>query len=196
MADMVRCSTRTIQAIELGQLRLSESLGERIAFETGVDLGWLMMNDTSTPIIGDMEYGDTYTKEEYEQHRANISGVFTIDGEVELGTTMWRAKGMIGQLLGLYVDATYKRKLKLFDWKVSKALDDIEQELGLSVPVKLQVEYVGKLQTGYGVDTKTFNVTKITQAFWAELKKAWKEQPKPLRASPKTKPRPASRSKA
>src|SRR3954447_19679671 len=49
LAVLTGRAARTVQAIELGQLPLSEELALRIAKETGVDEGWLLEGDTSVP---------------------------------------------------------------------------------------------------------------------------------------------------
>jgi len=51
MATLMGCSTATVQAIELGKLKLSEKLGLEIAVKTGVRLEWLMAGDVSKPIL-------------------------------------------------------------------------------------------------------------------------------------------------
>jgi transcriptional regulator with XRE-family HTH domain len=45
LARLLRCSSATIRAVEIGKLPLSESLAERIAAATGVDPIWLRRND-------------------------------------------------------------------------------------------------------------------------------------------------------
>ena len=69
MADIVECSTPTIQAIELGKLNLSEKLGVTLATKTGVSLDWLMQNDVTAPVVD--RSGETYTKEAFESIRAH-----------------------------------------------------------------------------------------------------------------------------
>src|SRR5436190_20090699 len=69
MADLVECSTPTIQAIELGKLKLSEKLGVTLATKTGVSLDWLMSNDVTAPIVNPR--GEPYTKEAFEFIRAH-----------------------------------------------------------------------------------------------------------------------------
>ena len=76
LAVLVGRSTRTIQAIELEQLPLSEELGLRIAEETGVDEGWLLKNDLNEPPARRMELislrneRGPYTREDFEWARA------------------------------------------------------------------------------------------------------------------------------
>jgi DNA-binding XRE family transcriptional regulator len=50
LAKMVGCSVNTITSIEVGRLKLSESLARRIAVVTGCDEQWLLANDISVPI--------------------------------------------------------------------------------------------------------------------------------------------------
>jgi transcriptional regulator with XRE-family HTH domain len=50
LAELVNCSTATIQSIELNRLALSESLAARISAATGIDLDWLRANDISKPV--------------------------------------------------------------------------------------------------------------------------------------------------
>jgi transcriptional regulator with XRE-family HTH domain len=51
MGDMVGCSRRTIQAIELGKLALSAKLAGKIQAQTGVDPTWLAKGDVEHPIL-------------------------------------------------------------------------------------------------------------------------------------------------
>jgi transcriptional regulator with XRE-family HTH domain len=78
MADLIGRSTRTVQAIELGTLPLSEDLAAKIAKETAIDLGWLLDNDPDAPprngltMFGIMKGQKPYTREVYESHRAFV----------------------------------------------------------------------------------------------------------------------------
>jgi len=50
LAKMVGCSVNTITSIEVGRLKLSESLAKRIAVVTDCDEQWLLANDVSVPM--------------------------------------------------------------------------------------------------------------------------------------------------
>jgi DNA-binding XRE family transcriptional regulator len=50
LAKMVGCSVNTITSIEVGRLKLSESLAKRIAVVTECDEQWLLANDVSVPM--------------------------------------------------------------------------------------------------------------------------------------------------
>ena len=75
LAALCGCSRPTIQAVELGKLKLSENLAMRITEATGVAVGWLLSGDpkappkTYTPTI---LHGapSPYSKEVFEAHRA------------------------------------------------------------------------------------------------------------------------------
>src|SRR6516165_10387001 len=50
LAKMVGCSVATITSVEVGRLKLSESLAKRIAAATGCDEQWLLAGDASVPM--------------------------------------------------------------------------------------------------------------------------------------------------
>ena len=74
---MLGRSTRTIQAVELCQLPLSEELAMRIGHETGVEVGWLLSGKADVaPPRGTSAFGlqrfapGGFTRKDYEQHRS------------------------------------------------------------------------------------------------------------------------------
>jgi transcriptional regulator with XRE-family HTH domain len=76
MASLVGRAPRTIQAIELGHLPLSEELALRIAAETGVDESWLLEGDIRVPpqrgkaLLAFSRKQRPYVREDYESQRA------------------------------------------------------------------------------------------------------------------------------
>ncbi len=76
LADLCSCSTRTIQAVELGNLKLSETLATKIAEATGASTAWLLKGDPAAPpesgnsITPYSTYRTQYTKDIYQFHRA------------------------------------------------------------------------------------------------------------------------------
>ena len=78
MGDLVGRAARTIQAVELGKLPLSEDLAMLIAQATGIDAGWLAEGDPSIPPrkgLTAQNWGmatGPYTREDYEVHRAFV----------------------------------------------------------------------------------------------------------------------------
>ena len=89
-SNPVARATRTIQAVELGQLPLSKELGMEIAEATGVDFGWLMEGDPSDPprkgitAMGTGYGGSgTYGRAEFEFHRAFLESPVASSAEVQ-----------------------------------------------------------------------------------------------------------------
>lgn len=89
MADIIGRAARTVQAIELGQLPLSEDLAVLIGQATGVDAGWLLENDASSAIrkgvtaLGLGRGKGPYTKADYEIHRAFLESPAVSKEEAE-----------------------------------------------------------------------------------------------------------------
>lgn len=80
LASLVGCSTPTIQAIELGKLKLSESLAERIALQTGAALFWLLGDsDVAEPHDSTL---DPITRETFERAQAELSRPQTTAGDM------------------------------------------------------------------------------------------------------------------
>ena len=77
MADLMGRSARTVQAIELGQLPLTQELALKLEHETGVEVAWLLTDNPDVPPRrGASAYGlqrmplDHYSRRDYEIHRS------------------------------------------------------------------------------------------------------------------------------
>jgi transcriptional regulator with XRE-family HTH domain len=76
MAQLLKCSTPTVQAIELGKLKMSDRLALAATDATGIDTAWLMEGNPSAPPRKGPTAGGTtqgtgdYTRLDYEFHRA------------------------------------------------------------------------------------------------------------------------------
>ena len=64
LAELVGRSRRTIQAIELGSLKLSVELADKLVRETSVAFHWLMNGDAEAPPISTA--GTPYVREDFE----------------------------------------------------------------------------------------------------------------------------------
>jgi transcriptional regulator with XRE-family HTH domain len=73
LADVLGCNRNSLQQIELGRLKLSEKMAERIALHTGVDISWLLSNRYRLPPGCRRDPSEPYTREVYRQTRAEIS---------------------------------------------------------------------------------------------------------------------------
>src|ERR1039458_7132622 len=70
MAEILECSTATVQAIELGKLKMSMKLAGDLFHQTSINLDWLMNDDVSKPPV---DYEDNpYTRESFEVTQAAL----------------------------------------------------------------------------------------------------------------------------
>ncbi len=115
MAELIGCSTPTIQAIEHGKLKLSEKLGQEIAFKTGVSFEWLMANDVDKPIVE--KYGDKFTYEYYVEQKVALI-------PVSPGTLFYTGV-LMGQLFRAMLVAMEKNQFGLFNWRLQNAVQSV-----------------------------------------------------------------------
>ena len=108
MAAILECSTPTIQAVELGKLKLSPGLAQRVAFQTGVGIEWLLANDISKPPVS--ARGDSYTKARFEEYQAALLSPKTtgMDALLELWQT-WHMFMKHTKILAILYSEAYKR---------------------------------------------------------------------------------------
>jgi transcriptional regulator with XRE-family HTH domain len=71
-AALIGCAVPTVQAVELGKLTLSERLGEKISYETGVNLQWLMKGDVTAPPFTRTGHL-AFTQRAFEVRRSELS---------------------------------------------------------------------------------------------------------------------------
>jgi transcriptional regulator with XRE-family HTH domain len=63
LAAVLGCNRNSLQQIELGRLKLSEKMAERIALHTGVDMGWLLSHRYEVPPVCRRDPKQPYTRE-------------------------------------------------------------------------------------------------------------------------------------
>ena len=90
-AELVGKRPPTIQAIELGKLKLSETLAAKIEEQTGVNSSWLLDGDVNSPMVN--QSGASYAKDDYELAQAKHS-------PLPKGINKW--PNMIAYCLGQY----------------------------------------------------------------------------------------------
>jgi transcriptional regulator with XRE-family HTH domain len=126
LADLVKCSMPTIQAIEYGKLPLSAALAERIALETGVGLDWLLGNDVGTPPVdsrGSPVTQETFVETRAARTRPQQGG----DDVVRLKDAYDFAIDRVGLIL---LHAAKAKRTDLYVYKLMSALQHLGAELG------------------------------------------------------------------
>jgi transcriptional regulator with XRE-family HTH domain len=125
MADVARCSTPTIQSIELGRLALSESLARRISAATGVGLRWLLDNDLSAPIVNRAGY--PYLRLTFESRQA---GKAFGDNRLSRQSLADFAAAFYGQIRAILSSASKRNFAEVATWRLGKFLDTCRREFG------------------------------------------------------------------
>ena len=125
MAELAECSRPTIQAVELGKLKLSFDLAQRIHFKTGVMLEWLLENKVNiVPLADDME---PYTKAVFEERQAALLAPARTGADAcfELWD-VWTLYARHVKLLSiLYAEAYKKGKVGIVAYKSATAIADV-----------------------------------------------------------------------
>lgn len=136
MAEIAECSRPTIQAVELGKLKLSFNLAQRIHFKTGVLLEWLLANNVDCPLMADDL--EPYTRDVFEERQAALLAPAHTgtDACVELWD-VWSLFARHVKLLSLiYAEAYKKGKVGIVAYKSALATADlVKTALKLSNPI-------------------------------------------------------------
>jgi DNA-binding XRE family transcriptional regulator len=126
-ADMVDVSAKTIQAIELEKLRLSETLANKISLKSGVAVRWLLDGNTSAPIIA--ESGKPLTRESAEKTRAYTEAGLPDETMFSAFNVMWRhwyySKAV---LLDCALTSLRERSFYLYHYRIQKFLRELTAE--------------------------------------------------------------------
>lgn len=126
LAALFEVSTKAVQAIELGKLKLSDDLAKRIASKTGVDVEWLLKNDPSVEPV--TRWGDPYTKAEFQLHQTRLTGPKLLPGH--FAYSQERLIIYLNRIADLMTTAHEKDLLGDACYKLDAALSVIETELG------------------------------------------------------------------
>jgi len=124
MADVLDCSAPTIQAVELGRLKLSEKLAGLASHKTGINLAWLLEDDVTKPPI-DIK-GKPYTKKTFEEFQA-IAG-FRKDPLHASELASFLRDKLNRRLSALLLRAYINDETDLCGYKLSKAFDELEKQ--------------------------------------------------------------------
>ncbi len=170
LAELVECSRPTIQAVELGKLKLSDKLASRIARETGISLKWLMDDNVNAPPVE--RDGDPYSRQVFERVQSNVlfqdAGV--VDGLVRMSLVLNTSR------IAAILLAAYKRgKFPLCSYKLGKALEELSDEFGapshgFGLPIALEAQ-----------SHKKIDLQRIADAFNTALNASTTPRIKPTR---------------
>jgi transcriptional regulator with XRE-family HTH domain len=72
LSEILGCSRMSLQQIELGRLKLSRKMAEKISLHTGVSMNWLLANHHQVRPVSQRDDKEPFTREVYLQARAEI----------------------------------------------------------------------------------------------------------------------------
>jgi len=156
MAEALECSAPTIQAIELGKLKMSDRLAELCSLKTGISLNWLLKNDVNQPPVDVM--GRKYTRSTFEEYQAHAG--FQQDQFGGALSTVFCRSTNIRRLEALILRAYTDDKMPLCAYKLAQAFENLEQEFGVTVEDHIAV------RSPLGIpkeDFKAFDLNKLLQ---------------------------------
>jgi transcriptional regulator with XRE-family HTH domain len=124
LAALVGCSTPTIQAVELGKLKLSEGLAERIALQTGIALPWLL-GATPDPTPHDSVL-EPITPDTFEKTQAELARPQNTPGDMHrVKETFDHAIDLCGMTL---LHAYERGQVDLYVFRLLSALKKLAQQ--------------------------------------------------------------------
>ena len=171
---MLKCSTATIQAIELGKLKLSERLAQEIRQQTGVSLEWLMIDDPERlPING---FHLAYARSDFENAQANLHRKFDDETDPEY------SREFLGQCLAAIASAMLsaieKDQYVLFRYKTRQLLDELSQKFGNWPAIDNESQLI--LDVCVSVEPPEFQL--LTDLIDKEMMKLFKDRRRAARA--------------
>ena len=182
MAGILECSVPTVQAVELGKLKLSMDLAQRVHFQTGVSTEWLLADDVSQRPVS--EQGEPYTKPVFEERQAALlspkkSGTGAL-------AELWQIRGMfiknVKVLSILYTEAYKRGKVPTVFYKLLMSTKELfEKEIGEHADIAEKLKALTYSEIG---PVDLFELTKTLDEFEAgtneELKRKLKQTKEPL----------------
>lgn len=187
MAEIAECSRPTIQAVELGKLKLSGDLAQRIHFKTGVMLEWLLENQvTVPPLADDLE---PYTKSVFDERQAALLAPARSGSDACFALwDVWTLFARHVKLLSILYAEAYKRdKVGIVAYKSAASIAEIVKHT-LKQPDLVAERY--EAGSADPVSPKRLDeVAQITRDFasetYAELKRRLNQRKGPLTAEAK-----------
>lgn len=182
MAEIAERSRPTIQAIELGKLKLSFDLAHQIHMKTAISHHWLLNDDVTKPLLGDD--GMPYTKAAFDTRRALLLAPARTDADACL--ELWDVWSMFARhiriVFVLYTEAYKQGKVPMAAYKSMMATIKVMKDtfdIDSTLIEKVMADADG--DTGpEELDELTNIVREFAAATYLELKHKIKRLNKPL----------------
>ena len=180
MAALLKCSRPTIQAIELGKLKLSERLATEIAIQTGASLDWLLAGNPAAP---QSQWGGEYTMEEFERVQADLVQPRTDETDLEYISEFYLdCVSRLGEALLAAIKADH---YPIFRYRLRQLLQRVEEEFGTWPAIEEDRQFTIDVALSYFPPESTL----VTEPVAKGLEKLIREKQKQERAARRRKTR-------
>jgi transcriptional regulator with XRE-family HTH domain len=137
LGKLIELSRPTIQAIELGKLRLTEENAARLAAETGVSAGWLLAGDPDKPIVADPQWArrdQPYGKQFFETIQAHT----TAKKRLDVDRDVWSLE-LCSEWFGVLAAARKAGKQEVAEYLLSQFIDQMKKRFGYDAKGKRRI---------------------------------------------------------
>jgi hypothetical protein len=123
-AEMLDRKVHTIRHLEAGTLKLSPGLAQKMNYETGISIKWLMDGNKDAPPVS--QDGRKYTKAIFEEVQARKKSFAVVD-DFAVG---YNALQFFGQICAILLNANRKRNYHLAFYRTAKAILELRADFG------------------------------------------------------------------
>jgi hypothetical protein len=123
-AEILDRSPHSVHDLESGRLKLSPGLAEKINYETGISIKWLLDGKAEAPPVA--EFGGEYTKATYEK----VQGQKKYFARVEENNLKSDALEFLRTICNILLNANRKRNYHLVAYRIGQSLDELRSEFG------------------------------------------------------------------
>ena len=126
MATLLKCSKPTIQAIELGKLKISARLAHETVMQTGISLEWLLNSNAQEPPVN--TWTGQYTADTFKQVQAELIRPRTDETDSDFIFDFYLE--CVSRLGGAMLSSIEANKYSPFRYKLRQLLKEIEDKFG------------------------------------------------------------------
>lgn len=141
MAEVAGCSVPTVRAVELGKLKLSPGLAQKISIATGISASWLLDNDLDAPLVN--REGTPFLIEQYAVARIKEAGPTVYGWTSETRQYPELMMAALGRLSAIFYGLclTNSNDYLMAKWKLEEFIQELEASYGEAIPSDLKEQF-------------------------------------------------------
>jgi len=140
LGKLVGKARRTIQAIEIGKLRLTEDLAAEISAKTGISARWLLEGKPDAPML--TPGGEAYTKEVFDALRGRALRALNVEIQDpnKLEVLYMRGFYVCADWFPMYSAAAKSGKREIVEHLTAEFLEQMRQRFGFDFDVAQKID--------------------------------------------------------